>query len=279
MSKARVLQEMEQHAIDVLLLGRDGNARYVSGESRLFLAGERAFTPGLVLVRETGALHNLYPPSWNPATTIGRVADLPGVAAARRIGVDGLTPLFDQLLAARLPGAELVDGEAVMRTVRRIKSPAEIDRIRAAAEVAKRMMAAALSAVKAGHSDGSITAIAMEVMANAGTTTAAFEPRVRRSQRDDRVTVAIGVLRNGWEADLSRTTPGPARPAALTTAIDRCRPGVPLVDVQANVHGVGLGYEVLSPDEVLDAGMVLSVGVNGARDVVAVTEDGPEILT
>src|SRR4029077_17077572 len=97
MSKARVLEEMEGQGIDVLLLGREGNARYVSGAQRLFLAGERAFAPGCVVVRETGAVHllsatdfgvppelrhsNLYAPSWNPATLIGRVAAIPGVAA------------------------------------------------------------------------------------------------------------------------------------------------------------------------------------------------------
>src|SRR5437588_2061586 len=149
MGKERVLEQMARHGIDVLLLGREGNARYVSGARRLFLAGERAFAPGCVVVGESAEVHvlsntdfgippeiphqNLYPTSWNPATLLDRVAAIPGVASASRIGVDGLTPLFEALLASALPDATLVDGEAVMRAARRIKSPEEVDLIRAAA--------------------------------------------------------------------------------------------------------------------------------------------------
>jgi len=266
----------------VLLLGREGNARYVSGAHRLFLAGERAFAPGCVVVRSTGAVHvlsntdfgipkeishqHLYPTTWDPGRLVARVTAIPGVKEALTIGVDGLTPLFETLL----PHAELVDGEAVMRSVRRIKTPDEVDKIRAAATVATAVMKTALDAAAAG---GPVRAVAMEAMAAHGVTTAAFEPRV--AQHDERVTVAVGVLRDGWEADLTRSIPG-----VENRAIDRCRPGAKVADLGAGVHGVGLGYEVLSPDDVLEPGMVLSVGVRGARDTVAVTERGaPDVLT
>jgi hypothetical protein len=281
MGKERVLDEMARHGVDVLLLGREGNARSVSGARRLFLAGERAFAPGCVVVRESGEVHllsntdfgippeiprqNLYPTSWNPATLVARVLAIPGVAQAKTIGVDGLTPLFEALL----PNAELVDGEAIMRTARRIKSPEEVDLIRAAATVAKTMMAAALDAVAAG---GPLKAAAMEAMASHGVTTAAFEPRVHRD--GDRVTVAVGVLRDGWEADLTRSTPD-----APNEAIAECRAGASVADLSGEVNGVGLGYEVLAPEDVLEPGMVLSVGVDGARDTVLVSDGPPEVLT
>jgi Xaa-Pro dipeptidase len=286
MGKERVLDEMAHHGVDVLLLGREGNARYVSGARRLFLAGERAFAPGCVVVRESAEVHllsntdfgipdeiphsNLYPTSWNPPTLVAGVLAIPGVAQAKTIGVDGLTPLFEALLR----NAELVDGEATMRTARRIKSPEEVDLIRAAATVAKTMMTAALDAFAAG---GPLKAVAMEAMASHGVTTAAFEPRVHRDA--DRVTVAVGVLREGWEADLTRTAPGPVRPDALTSAIGRCRVGAAVAELGADVHGVGLGYEVLLPSEILEPGMVLSVGTDATRDTVLVTEDAPDILT
>jgi Xaa-Pro aminopeptidase len=289
MSKERVLAEMERQGVDVLLLGREGNARFVSGAQRLFLAGERAFAPGCVVVGQTGGVHvlsvtafgippenELYPPSWNPVTLVDRVASVPGVRSARRIGVDGLTPLFEGLITAAIPGAELVDGEAVMRRARRIKSPDEVARLRAAASVAAAVMEAAFDALAAGHTDEVIKAITMETMAKEGTTTAAFEPRVDRE--GPRVTVAVGVLRDGWEADMTRTVPGEPGRDALATAIDRCRPGVLVADL-GDVHGVGLGYEVLAPADVLEVGMALSVGVPGARDVVVVTDDGPDVLT
>src|SRR3954470_8041886 len=115
MGKEHVFEEMARQGIDVLILGREGNARYVSGARRLFLAGERAFVPGCVVVRETGAVHllsitdvgvppelprdPLSAPSWNPANVVGRIAAIPGMANANRVGVDGLTPLFETLLA------------------------------------------------------------------------------------------------------------------------------------------------------------------------------------
>ena len=55
--RARVLAEMERADIDILVVGREGNARYVSGAPRLWTAGSRAFGPGCVIVRATGAVH------------------------------------------------------------------------------------------------------------------------------------------------------------------------------------------------------------------------------
>ena len=281
MGKERVLEEMAREGVDVVLLGREGNARYVSGARRLFLAGERAFAPGCVVVRESGEVHllsntdfgipaaiphrNLYPTSWTPATLVARVLAIPGLAQAKTIGVDGLTPLFEALL----PNDELVDGEAIMRTARRIKTPDEVDLIRAAATVANTMMTAALDAVAAGKP---VKAVAMEAMASHGVTTAAFEPRVDRD--GDRVTVAVGVLRDGWEADLTRSTPH-----AANEAIAGCRAGVAVAELGPDVHGVGLGYEVLGTDDVLEPGMVLSVGADGTRDTVLVTGGQPDVLT
>ena len=291
MSRERVLDEMRRQAIDVLVLGREGNARAVSGAQRLFLAGERAFSPGCVVVAETAAVHvlsvtdfgipadvGIYPPSWNPVALVGRVAALPGVASARRVGVDGLTPLFETLLAGALPGATLVDGEATMRAARRVKSPDEVDRIRAAAAVARSTMAVALDGVARGLDDGGVTAVAMEAMAAEGTTTAAFEPRISRDG-GRRVTVAVGVLRDGWEADVTRTAPGPARSGELASAIDRCRHGAAVADIGAEVHGVGCGYEVLLGSDHLEPGMVLSVSTDSAGDTVLVTGSAPEVLT
>jgi Xaa-Pro aminopeptidase len=273
MNKERVLDEMARQGVDVLLLGREGNARYVSGARRLFLASERAFAPGCVVVRSTRevqALSNtdlgipnagLYATSWNPATVVARVLGIPGVAEAKTIGVDGLTPLFESLL----PDVALVDGEAIMRVARRIKTPDEIELLRAAAEVANAVMAAALEAAASG---GAVRAIAMETMAAHGVTTAAFEPLVVRGA------VAIGVLREGWEADVTRSTTALPNPA-----IERCRPATPVAGLPPDTHGIGLGYEVLAPDDILEPGMVLSVGVDGTRDTVLVTSGEPEVLT
>ena len=166
----------------------------------------------------------------------------------------------------RAPKVRLVDenGEQLG-----IKTADEVALIRAAAAVAEAMMTAALEAARAG---GPVKSLAMEAMASHGVTTAAFEPRVRRD--GDRVTVAVGVLRDGWEADFTRSTPH-----AANKAIAGCRAGAAVAELGPDVHGVGLGYEVLGPDDVLEPGMVLSVGADGARDTVLVTASAPDVLT
>jgi Xaa-Pro aminopeptidase len=293
---ARVLAEMERRDVDVLLLGREPNARFVSGAARLYLAGERAFAPGCVVVRATGAVHllsvgdagipaevrreNLYPISWNPATLAGHLVAMPGAQGARRVGADGLTPLFEQVVAGCFPAAELVDGEALLRDVRRVKTGDEIAAVRAAVDLAERVMRAARDGARSGATERAVVAIAMEAMAREGVTTAAFEPIVRRD--GDLVAIDIGVLRDGWEGGLARTEPGSAPPSAHAAAIARCVPGTRARSVapQGVAHGVGIGYEVLEPDADLLPHMVLSVQHGNVRDLVVVSEDGaPEVLT
>lgn len=295
-ARARVLEAMEQAGIDVLLVGRESNARFVSGAARLFMAAERPFAPGCVVVRATGAVHllstgdagipeslpreHLYLMSWNPATLMGRITALPGVGDARVIGVDGLTPLFEGLIAGALPGARLVDGEAVLRAVRRIKTPDEIAAIRAAVAVAEIVLHEARTAASNGAGPDVVRAVAMETMAREGVTTAAFEPLV--VVQNGSVAIDVGVLRHGWEAGLARTVPGAAGPDHHIAAIDRCRAGtVPrtLMDHGHPLYGVGVGYEVLEPDRPLEPNMTVSISTGSLRDTVLVTAAAPEPLT
>ena len=53
----RTLAAMTDVDVDVLLLGRSPNVRYVSGANQLALAGTRPFAPACVVVRGTGAVH------------------------------------------------------------------------------------------------------------------------------------------------------------------------------------------------------------------------------
>ena len=87
--RGRALAAMADAGIDALILGREANARYVSGARRLWLAGARAFAPGCVLVA-SGDVHllstsddgvpadvpveNLYAITWNPANLMARLA-------------------------------------------------------------------------------------------------------------------------------------------------------------------------------------------------------------
>ena len=325
----RALDEMARRDVDVLVLGREGNARFVSGATRLWLAGTRPFAPGCVVVRGTGAVHlmsitdfgvpaeirprQLYPMSWNPANIAGAVAAIPGVAGARHIGVDGLTPLFEQLFATTLPSAELTDGEAVMRAARRVKSPDDVAHIRAAIAVAEDALGAAVAALRPGVREAELKGVFEERMGRLGTTTPAFEGAfcvvdgdapVRRFVFDrtiadgDLVAMSAGVLLDGWEGSLARTWPvGTAArehrerlsrwQVEWEQALDRCRAGVPVGELRSapalSVHGVGLGYEGLEDAAVLEPGMTVQLGLEAAGvlggDVLLVGDGAADVLT
>lgn len=300
---ARALDAMARRDIDVLLLGREGNARFVSGAARLWLAGTRPFTPGCVVVRETGAVHlmsitdagvpaeipieRLYAMSWNPVNIVEAVAAIPGVSRARRIGVDGLTPLFEQLFATTLPDAELADGEVVMRAARQVKTPDEIECIRAAISVAEEALGATIAALQPGVRESELKGVFEERMCAFGTTTPAFEGVFgvvdhgapvnrfvsdRTSADGDLVAMTAGVLLDGWEGSLARTwSVGAPRPehsrrrarwqAEWTKALAGCRAGVRVGKLRAtpglSLHGVGLGYEGLDDGAALEPGMTV----------------------
>jgi Xaa-Pro aminopeptidase len=359
---ARCLEEMRRRGLDALILGREANARYVSGARRLSLAGTRPFGPGCVVVRETGSVHllantddgvpdtvprqNLFGLRWDPSRLTGSVAAIPGLLDARRIGVDGLTPLFAQLLTQALPAAELVDGEAAMRAMRAVKLPAEVEQIRRAIRVAESALSATIGELRPGVSERDLLGSFAQHMTEAGATIPACEgtfcvtPRdgsgagdgrlrqiagERRIEEGDLVALSSGVLVDGYEGSLARTWPctttGRASDGArrlyqrwrrVWEGVAReCRPGRTGADLRAAhdasgevlppvpiVHGVGLGFEPprigrasgpeLEPEFVVDAGMVLAVqtyvwaaGEGGylGKEVVLVTDDGPELLT
>jgi Xaa-Pro dipeptidase len=327
----RTLGEMTRRDVDVLVLGRESNARFVSDATRLWLAGTRPFAPSCVVVRETEAVHllsitdlgvppdippeRLYAMSWNPANIVGAVAGIPGVSGARRLGVDGLTPLFEQLFVGMLPNAELVDGEAVIRAARRVKSPAEVERIRAAIAVAEAAFGAAVDALQPGIREVELKGVFEERMCQLGTTTPAFEGTfcvvedgpIRRLVSDraiaygDLVAMNAGVLLDGWEGSLGRTWPcgvptaeGHRRRSSWNERWARllglCEAGARVQDLRATatpgraaVHGVGLGYEGLEDDAVLRPGMVIQLeleadGILGG-DALLIGEDRREALT
>jgi Xaa-Pro dipeptidase len=327
---AQALDEMARQDVDVLVLGREGNARFVSEASRLWLAGTRPFAPGCVVVRETGAVHllsvtdfgvpaeippeRLFPMSWNPANIMGAVAAIPGVSGAQRIGVDGLTPLFERLFTATFPNAQLADGEAVMRAARRVKSAAAIERIRAAISVAEDALGAAVEALRPGVREVELKGAFEERMCRLGTTTPAFEGTFcviegeepirrfvsdRRMAEGDRVALRAGVLRDGWEGSLARTWPC-GRPTtelrdrrsrwdgAWASLVDRCQAGVHAAELEASapgtsVHGAGLGYEGIDNATPLEPGMVIRLeleahGILGA-DMVLIGDDDAEVLS
>jgi len=316
----RVVAAMDAAEVDVLLLGRESNGRYVSGADRLWLAGTRPFAPGCVFVRSTGAVHvlsitddglppdvtpdRLFPISWNPMAILERVAAIDGVAGAARVGVDGMTPLFDQLIGVVLAGAELVDAESLLRDVRRQKTPSDIDAIRAATETAERALVAVSAELRAGIAEIELAGIYEEAMTDDGVTAPAFEgtfcvvepdasrrtfPSDRVVTDGDHVHVRAGVMRDGWEGLVARTLVcggTPVRSPGLTDAVARCCAATLVGAVRAapaTVDGTGMGHEELADDDKLTDDMVVRVEVlvDGVLDgaTVHVTRGGPEALS
>jgi Xaa-Pro dipeptidase len=236
--RERALAQMEKHDLDVLVLGRQANVRYVSGAPQLWVAGTRPFGPTCVVIRETGAIHllstwdegvpedipheNLYGIAWNPMNTISVLKGIDGSADAKRVGTDALSPGFAQLLPVAFPNAELVDGELAMRAARRIKSPEEVISLREAIRVAEVGLAAAVAELRAGISEKTLAGVLLEAMAAGGVSTPATQDAAwvtsrehpwRRASDDgivragDLVAFSAGVLDGGYTGEVGRTWP------------------------------------------------------------------------
>ena len=234
----RALAQMHAHDLDVLVLGRQANIRYVTGAPQLWVAGTRPFGPSCVLVRETGAIHllstwdegvpdeipheNLYGISWNPVHTIANLQKIDGAATARRVGSDALSPAFAQLLPMAFPHAELVDGEAAIRAARRIKTPDEVVAIRESVRVAEAGLAAAVAELRPDTSAHHLTAVLLETMTAGGVSSPARQDAVWVTSREhpwrqvrggdhlrpgDLVAFAPGVVAHGYIGEVGRTWP------------------------------------------------------------------------
>jgi hypothetical protein len=323
--RARLFAAMASAGVDAVLLGKEANVRFASGARRLWTAGTRPFAPSAVAVRDGEAVHllttwddgvpaeighdHLFGLSWNPVTLIGRVAAIPGMAEARVVGVDGMTPLMATLLAGALPLAKLVDAGPMMAICRRGKSPEEMACIEVAVAVAVAGLAAALDLFAVDHS--ATTAVlagrAWGRMCELGVTTPAELPSFELMGGDGPMAGIVGALYAGYEGTVGRTVAAPPSDAdrcdaLLRAVVGGCRPGTPpseLGDRYAAgggqptrwpiAYGLGLGMEppvvtVGGPSATdLQVGDVLAVtaryGQCVARDVVVINESGPRVLT
>ncbi|MCT7662212.1 M24 family metallopeptidase [Mycobacterium deserti] len=249
----RVLAQMAAADIDILVLGRQANVRYVTGAPQLWVAGTRPFGPICEVVRSTGEIHlnstwdegipdeishdHLYGLAWNPMTLIDVLGKLPGAATARRVGTDSLTPTFAQLLPMAFPNAELVDAEPELRAARRIKTADEITVLRGAFGVAERALDAARAELAPGVTEQSLTGALLEAMAAGGVTTPATQDGAwitpkdhswRRGSIDGRVAdgdlvaLSAGALADGYVGEVGRTWPvGEAADVAEVQALFR----------------------------------------------------------
>ncbi|MDW3219789.1 MAG: aminopeptidase P family N-terminal domain-containing protein [Acidimicrobiales bacterium] len=305
----RVLAAMAERDIDVLVLGRQDDANYASGMHRLWTAGTRPFGAGCLVVRETGRTHvlsgwdaglpptmtwdDLYPSTWNPRVMAANLAAIPGLADAKRIGTDEVSPSFRRAAGRLAPDAEVVPADDLMAAVRRHKLPAEIDRIRAACGV---VWEGVLAIARHGAgTDEQLIGAAVLAMGRLGATIPSSAPIVRRSGAD--TVVDLGMIVDGYEGGLGAVisthlaTGDEARPQPLHLA-NVCQPGATGAALAAAaehpgwlVRGVGMGFELPVIDEthghaeILEPDMVLSVSDGDRREIVHITDRGPALLS
>jgi Xaa-Pro dipeptidase len=309
--RAKVLSGMESHHLDALMLGGVGNVRYVSGARPLGRSGVLPFAPVAVVVRESGRVHllstwdegvppeigrdDLFGMSWNPANLASALAAIPGLPEARRVGTDGLTPMFAGLLSSLVTSAELVDALPVMATARRIKTSDEITCLDVASAIAEAALTALEDALQPGITKRELLGVYYERVASLGAPIAPSESICNlASDRPvgdgELVVLAPGALYAGYEAGLARTRvagrsapPGAADLAtrcarSMDALIAACRPGKTGADLYRAwenagnrsssvplAHGLGLGAEPpliglgRGSNATLEEGMVLCV--------------------
>ena len=174
------------------------------------------------------------------------------VGPALRIAVqDQMWARFVLRLRAALDPAELVEAGPAMASLRAVKHPEEVERLRGAAEAADTAMRAVIAEGLAGRSESEVSAGIRRHLLDAGHQTAEFAivasgpnsasphhvPGDRVIARGDVVVLDIGGLRAGYASDTSRTVVvGEVDPefAALhavlreaqKAACDAVRPGV-----------------------------------------------------
>jgi Xaa-Pro dipeptidase len=291
------LAAMARHDTDALVLGREANARTVSGANRLWLAGTRPFAPGCVVVREERAVHllansdagfegfprdHLFRLTWNPERLFEALSAIPGLTEARTVGVDGMSPGMHELLRALLPQARIVDAGPIIAELWAIQSPEKVQAVQEAARVACAGLEAMAAFLRDGVRARVLRGVCAERFASLGVTTPAFEavaapidggastwlPPERLLGAGESVALRAGALRDGWEGSLARTyvvgepSEEQSPPAGWDEALALCGPGTDvgrLRDLEAVIYGVGRGVEPYDDDVQLRAGMVCAL--------------------
>ena len=186
------------------------------------------------------------------------------VAGARRVAVqDQMWARIALRLRAALDPAELVEAGPTMAALRRIKTPDEVDRLRAVAAAADSAMIAITDERLSGRSEADVSRQVRNLLLEAGHDTADFaivasgpnsaSPHHTPSERTigigDAIVLDIGGVRAGYCSDTTRTAfvgdPDPEFAAlyavlreAQAAACDAVQPGIACSEIDAVARGI-----------------------------------------
>jgi len=291
--RARVFATMDALDLDALMLGREPNVRYASGARRLWTASSRPYGPTAVAVRATGRIHlmtfsasyegapeeipfeDVYCNSFNPGKLLEALLAIPGLAAARRVGVDGFSVFMRDFLPNAVPDASFIGVGPQLEALRRTKLPGELAAMRTAVAIAESSLYAAARSIEPGTSEKALQAAYMARMCELGTSQFAqqgtfsvvdrgefrFITGNRVVEAGSSVVLAGGALWAGYEGSLARTWTCGA-PSAGARAVrqraervidaitDVCRPGRTGADLAGAYRATG---ETLPPYPIASA--------------------------
>jgi Xaa-Pro aminopeptidase len=187
----RVRALMESEALDVLVLTSEESIRYLSGYNSMIWAAAARWLPAALVVPRDPAGARLVVSifdagcaggtAWTAVDPYDDARELPGkvvghaLGAGRRVGLEtaigsSMTmpyELLEQLVAGLAPAG---DAWGILSAVRMIKSPAEIERLRTAAQAAARGYAAGINAAHAGITEEQLLCKIGAVMLENGVT-------------------------------------------------------------------------------------------------------------
>ncbi len=187
----RALAAMERHGLDVLLLAKPANVRYVAGSRNLWTASRRPFSPSAIVLRDRAEVHlmslwdfgipraiprqHLFPSSWNPAHLMESVSRIVGPSRRGRIGVDQMSPRFSALLSEAFPQASVVDGATAMGEARAVKTAEEIECLGTAIAIAEAALMEAIGALRPGVPESTLLGVFERRATDFGVTSPAFQ--------------------------------------------------------------------------------------------------------
>jgi Xaa-Pro aminopeptidase len=299
---------------DALLTWKDENVRYLTGLRAQLIQGKTALLNGCLLTEDALVLFvsggeidrvRLVMP-WVEEVHAVPIMEARGLVAGaveeviapavRRLGLAEASLGLDELAYAQvlelgrtLPELRLGDGDAVMQSVRVVKSEAELAVMQEASAIAEAVTASAIAAVAPGVREYDVVAEAMHTlyrlggeMAHLATPFVASGEHMAPPNRfssdklireGDLVFIDIGAMWNGYFSDMGRTVVcgEPSRRqqevftavhAALAAATEAMRPGNTNDDVAAAVRGAGARYGLDDSFLSLFIGHGVGIGAN-----------------